>query len=212
MMKHLVASIILIAFPSCAPAADGYAARVVGITDGDTLTVLKADKTQVKIRLAGIDAPESGQDFGSRAKQAASEMAFGKEVTIRPTDTDRYGRTVAEVILPDGKSLNHELVGQGMAWWFRQYAPRDKELQRLETEAKAAKRGLWAQANPVAPWDWRHGKGVPVTEEVVGNKRSHVYHTQNCASVDKMKDENKVAFKTAAEAEAKGYRKAGDCR
>lgn len=141
-MKRLIPFLTLIFFPSCAPAADGYTARVVGITDGDTLTVLKADKSQVKIRLAGIDAPESGQDFGSRAKQAASELAFGKEVTIRPTDTDRYGRTVAEVILPGGKSLNHELVGQGMAWWYRQYAPADKELERLESEAKAAKRGL----------------------------------------------------------------------
>ena len=174
--------------------------------------MLKADKTQVKIRLAGIDAPETGQDYGSRAKQAASELAFGKDVTIRPTDTDRYGRTVAEVILPDGKSLNRELVGQGLAWWYSKYAPGDRELERLESEAKANKSGLWAQPNPVAPWDWRHGKGFPVMAEVIGNWKSHVYHAPNCASVGRMKEENKVAFKTAAEAEGKGYRKAGNCK
>jgi endonuclease YncB( thermonuclease family) len=74
----------------------------------------------VKIRLHGIDAPESGQDFGSRAKQTASELAFGKEVTIRPLDTDRYGRTVADVILPDGRSMNREMVAQGLSWWYRE--------------------------------------------------------------------------------------------
>ena len=89
--------VLLAARPAC---GSDYAARVVGIADGDTITVLR-DRTQVRIRLHGIDAPETGQDFGSRAKQAASELAFGKQVTVRPRDTDRYGRTVAEVILPD---------------------------------------------------------------------------------------------------------------
>jgi micrococcal nuclease len=211
-MKRFITALVLILNPAWSPAADDYPARVVGISDGDTLTVLKADKTQAKIRLNGIDAPESGQDFGSRAKQAASELSFGKEVTIHPTDTDRYGRTVADVILPDGKSLNRELVGRGMAWWYRQYAPADKELERLETEAKAAKRGLWAQPSPVPPWEFRKGKGVPVTAEVVGNRNSHVYHAPNCPSVGRMKEANKMTFKTAAEAVQTGYRKAADCK
>jgi micrococcal nuclease len=111
---------LLLAIPFSA-AAEDYAARVVGISDGDTLTVLKADKTQVKVRLWGVDAPETGQDFGTRAKQAASDLAFGKDVTIRERDKDRYGRTVAKVILPDGKSLNRELVRAGMAHWYRKY-------------------------------------------------------------------------------------------
>jgi micrococcal nuclease len=114
-MKRLIAFITILVLPVSALAAD-YPARVVGVTDGDTLTVLTAGKKQVKIRLHGIDAPETGQDYGQRAKQAASELAFGKEVTIRPVDTDRYERTVAEVILPDGKSLNREMVAQGAAW------------------------------------------------------------------------------------------------
>jgi len=174
--------------------------------------VLKADLTQVKIRLAGIDAPETGQDFGSRAKQAASEMAFGKLVTILPRDTDRYGRTVAEVILPDGRSLGQELLRQGLAWRYVRYAPNDKELAGLVAEARAAHRGLWSQPNPIPPWDWRHGKGVPVTAEVIGNRRSHVYHAPHCRGAAALKGENRVAFRTAAEAEAAGFRRAGDCR
>src|SRR4051812_12714647 len=106
-MKRLLLSLFFLAAP--AHAAD-IVAKVVGITDGDTLTVLKSDRTRAKIRLHGIDAPEAGQDFGSRAKQAASDLAFGEAVTIRPHDTDRYGRTVADVVLPDGRSLNRELV------------------------------------------------------------------------------------------------------
>ena len=120
-MKRLIAIIGLLILPLTTLAAD-YEAHVVGISDGDTITVLTAQKKQVKIRLHGIDAPETGQDFGSRAKQAASELAFGKEVTVRPVDTDRYGRTVAEVILPDGRSMNREMVATGMSWWYRQYA------------------------------------------------------------------------------------------
>ena len=76
-------------------------------------------RTQVRIRLHGIDAPETGQDFGSRAKQAASSLAFGKTVTVRTRDTDRFGRMVAEVILPDGRLLNREMVREGLAWRYR---------------------------------------------------------------------------------------------
>lgn len=93
-----------------------YPARIVGIADGDTITILTADRVQRRVRVQGIDAPEIGQDFGGSAKQAASGLAFGKTVAIRPVATDRYGRTVAEVILPDGRSMNREMVRQGLAW------------------------------------------------------------------------------------------------
>ncbi|WZP00361.1 thermonuclease family protein [Isosphaeraceae bacterium EP7] len=112
-MKLLFTALLLL-FASPSFATD-YAARVVGISNGDTITVLKADKTQVKVRLHGIDAPETGQDFGSRAKQAASDLAFGKDVTVKVKDTDRYGRTVADVFLPDGVWLNREILELGMA-------------------------------------------------------------------------------------------------
>lgn len=203
--------LLLLAFVSPACASE-YPAKVVGVSDGDTLTVLVAGNRQVKVRLHGIDAPETGQDFGSRAKQIASEMAFGKQVTVREVGRDRYGRTVAEVILPDERSLNREMVRSGMAWWFRRYAPADRELASLEAEARAAKRGLWAQAEAVPPWGWRNGRGIPVTAEVVGNRRSFVYHAPHCRGAAAMSEKNRVQFKTAAEAEAAGYRRAGDCQ
>jgi micrococcal nuclease len=130
----LVRAVSLTAKKDAFAHADGFSGKVVGVTDGDTITVLH-ERTPVKVRLHGIDCPESGQDFGTRAKQATSELAFGKLVTVRPVDTDRYGRTVALVVLPDGRTLNHELVRSGLAWWFRKYAPGDVTLERLETEA-----------------------------------------------------------------------------
>jgi micrococcal nuclease len=208
-MKRIALALLLL-FASPALAAD-YPARVVGVSDGDTLTVLRDGKTQVKVRSHGIDAPETGQPFGSRAKQAASELAFGKQVTIREVDTDRYGRTVAEVTLPNGRSLGRELVERGMAWRYEAFAPNDVILLRAQVCAKKVKLGLWADENPVPPWDWRKGRGVPVTAEVVGNRRSHVYHLPHCHGVASMKAENRVGFKTAAEAEEQGFRRAGDC-
>lgn len=194
-----------------APPAD-LTGKVVGVSDGDTLTVLTPERTQVRVRLHGIDAPESGQDFGSRAKQAASDLAFGKQVTVQVRDTDRYGRTVGEVILDDGRSLNREMVREGLAWHYVKFAPKDAELARLQADAKEAGRGLWSQPNPVPPWDWRNGSGVPADAGVVGNRNSMVYHAANCRSVGRMKEGNRVPFASTAEAEAAGYRKAGDCR
>ena len=89
-----------------------FTGRVVGVTDGDTIKVLHNGKAE-KIRLHGIDCPEKGQPFGSKAKQFTSELVFGKTVTVHVTDMDRYGRTVADVVLPDGRVLNRELVAAG---------------------------------------------------------------------------------------------------
>jgi micrococcal nuclease len=208
-MLRYVFTLLLFAGQACAAQ---YPARVVGIADGDTLTVLTGRKTQLRIRLAGIDAPESGQDFGMRAKQASSNLAFGKTVTVIERDTDRYGRTVADILLPDGRSLNRELVGQGMAWWYRKYAATDAVLCRIEAEARQARRGLWSQPGPVPPWDWRKGQGMPPNAGVIANRRSHVYHRPNCPAASRVKESNRAAFATAADAEAAGYRRAGDCR
>jgi endonuclease YncB( thermonuclease family) len=140
----------------CSPATE-FKAKVVGVSDGDTITVLRG-RAELRVRLDGVDCPESGQAFGKRAKAYTASRVFGKAVTIRPTLTDRYGRTVAEVKLLDGSSLNQDLVRSGLAWWFRRYAPDDPQLERLEAEAKAARRGLWTDAHPIAPWDWRKSR------------------------------------------------------
>jgi len=137
-----------------------YAGRVVGVSDGDTLTLLVPDGAsfkQVKVRLGEIDTPESRQPYGQRAKQALSDLAYNKEARVVVQDTDRYGRTVGRVFV-GGVDVNAEMVKQGAAWVYRQYA-RDRSLLTLEAEAKAAQRGLWGlpETERCPPWDWRKG-------------------------------------------------------
>jgi len=128
--------------PGTADAAQGFRGKVVAVTDGDTITVLHDGRSEA-VRLNGIDAPEKGQAFGERAKQFTASLAFGKVVSVRAKDLDRYGRTIADVILSDGRGLNQEVVRAGYAWWFRRYSA-DYRLANLEAEARAARVGLWA--------------------------------------------------------------------
>lgn len=135
--------------------ASALEGKVVGITDGDTLTLLTAGKVQVKVRLAEIDTPESSQPYGEKAKQALSSLAFGKQANIEVQDQDRYGRQVGRVYV--GKiDVNAELIRIGAAWVYRKYN-KDMGLLRLEDDARAAKRGLWAlaEAQRIPPWEWR---------------------------------------------------------
>ena len=152
----------ILAFMLPAAQAAALAGRVVGVHDGDTITVLDANRIQYKIRLAGIDAPELKQSFGSRSKQNLSSLVYNRQVTVQWEKHDRYGRTVG-VILIDGRDVNLEQVRFGMAWWYRQYAkdqrPEDRRLyEAAENEARTTKRGLWSDANPVPPWEFRHKK------------------------------------------------------
>ncbi|KAA2211355.1 thermonuclease family protein [Teichococcus oryzae] len=144
--------LLLLSFPALAADLRG---EVVGISDGDTLTLLTPDKRQLRVRLAEIDAPESRQPWGSRAQQALSALVFRQAVVVTVRETDRYGRSVGTVWV-DGRSANAEMVRQGQAWVYRQYL-RDRSLLALEEEARQAKRGLWAlpEAERVPPWQWR---------------------------------------------------------
>ena len=148
--------LLILTLASVALAAD-WQGKVVGVTDGDTITVLSGGEAE-RIRLYGVHCPEKRQAFGAKAKQAASEVVFGKTVTVEVVDYDRYKRTVGDVVLTDGRVLNEELVRAGMCWWYRKYAPGDTVLEQLEHEAREAKRGLWADANAVSSWEWRSGK------------------------------------------------------
>lgn len=130
-----------------------FSGKVVGVADGDTISVMHNDRAE-KVRLNGIDCPEKHQAYGARAKQFTSERLFGQIVTVIVSGTDRYGRTLGEVILADGTSLNRTLVEEGLAWWYRRYSD-DDALRQLEEEARAAGRGLWADREPVPPWEFR---------------------------------------------------------
>ncbi len=139
-------------------AADGFAwsGKVVGVQDGDTLTVFDETNTQHTIRLSSIDAPELGQPYGEGAKQALSRLVFGKTVEVEPETTDRYGRTVA-VVTEEGTNINRKLVREGAAWAYLKYL-RDPALIDLENDARTSRRGLWAlQIDQIMPpWEWRH--------------------------------------------------------
>ena len=145
--------------------------RVVAVTDGDTIQVLDSEKKQHKVRLTGIDAPEKSQPFGTKSKQYLAAMVAGKDVLVESDKTDRYGRVLGKVwvqprdCLTCGKTLdaNQAQLIAGMAWWYRYYSkqqsPEDRHLYELaEDQAKATKSGLWADANPAPPWDYRKGK------------------------------------------------------
>jgi len=223
-VKWYAALLLALAFTANAETITG---RVVGVADGDTITVLDADKVQHKIRLAGIDAPEKKQAFGQRSKQSLSDLAFGKDVIVETTKRDKYRREIGKVlvngrdadkvqhkirlsgidapekkqpfgnrskeslsdlafdktadgetskrdrygrqigkVLVNGRDVNLVQVERGMAWFYRQYqreqSPNDRRLyEAAEEAARAGKRGLWRDADPVPPWEFRRNKSKP---------------------------------------------------
>ena len=133
--------------------------RCVAVVDGDTIKALAAGNELLRVRLSWIDAPEKSQAFGQRSKQHLSELVFGREVELHTHGLDRYGRTLAVVML-DGVDINLEQVRSGMAWCYTRYlseAPADIQAsyQQAETEAWEQQRGLWSERDPIPPWEWR---------------------------------------------------------
>jgi endonuclease YncB( thermonuclease family) len=135
-----------------------WSGKVIGVADGDTITVL-LDKQPQKIRLYGIDCPEKRQPFGNRAKQFTSALVFGKLVEVEPVATDRYGRTVAFVQV-ENVLLNEELIKEGLGWVYVRYCklPLCVEWQGLQLAAQYEKRGLWGDSGHVPPWEFRNSK------------------------------------------------------
>jgi endonuclease YncB( thermonuclease family) len=150
-MRALLLLAVLCVTP-CKVLAD-FVGRVVKVSDGDTVTVLVENK-QIRVRLDAIDAPELKQAFGSRSQQSLAEMCAAKSVRVIERGLDRYGRTVGWIIC-DGVDANSEQVRRGMAWVYERYAPRNSPLYGLQGEAHDTRRGLWADPQPVAPWQWR---------------------------------------------------------
>lgn len=143
------------------PQAATITGRVVSVADGDTLTVLDSSNTQHKIRLSGIDAPEKRQPFGQRSKQSLSDLVFDKQVVVETDKRDKYGREVGKILLSTKQDVNLEQVTRGFAWHYKQYereqSANDRKLYNFaEREAKASRRGLWVDAEPMSPWDFRH--------------------------------------------------------
>jgi endonuclease YncB( thermonuclease family) len=178
-MKRLAMALLLVLAGRGAVAAT-LEGRVVGVTDGDTITVFDADRRQHKIRLGGIDAPEKakndkdkGQPFGQRSKENLSRMVFGKNVRVewrkkhrerligkvwvQPSDCPRCGLTL---------DAGQAQLAAGMAWWYRQYAREQSAEDRAryefeENEARVRRVGLWQDPEPVPPWEWRRRQSSP---------------------------------------------------
>lgn len=133
--------------------------KVVSVADGDTITILDVNKTQHKIRLQGIDAPEKAQAFGEKSKQSLYEMVHGKTVQVSFTKNDKYGRIVGKVFL-DTQDICHQQIKSGLAWHYKKYQDEQPLADRdtysvSESNAKSQQLGLWSDAQPTAPWDYR---------------------------------------------------------
>jgi endonuclease YncB( thermonuclease family) len=157
--RIFLGAILAVSFAAEPAYARDFDGRVVGIQDGDTVTVLDASKQQHRIRIAGIDAPEKAQVFGATAKENLARLAFGKQADVRCSKRDRYGREVCNVYV-GARNVGLEQVRSGHAWWYREYAreqaPEDRKVyETAESEARGARRGLWHDASPTAPWNWR---------------------------------------------------------
>lgn len=153
--SKLLAIIVLNLFLVLPFYSEEWSGKVIAVKDGDTIEIL-VNTLPIRVRLYGIDCPEKSQAFGQRARQFTSDLIFGKIVKVKVKDTDRYGRSVGEVILPDGRILNYELVKAGLAWWYRQFS-KDPLLKKYEDDARSKGLGLWADPDPKAPWDFRRG-------------------------------------------------------
>lgn len=155
----LLLSFLLIFSVCTASASKIIQGKVVSVADGDTITVLDAEKTQHKIRLQGIDAPEKAQAFGAKSKQALYEMVHGKTVQVSFEKSDKYGRILGKVLL-DGQDICHQQIKVGLAWHYKKYQNQQPLVDRdaysaSETAAKNEKLGLWSDPRPMAPWDFR---------------------------------------------------------
>jgi endonuclease YncB( thermonuclease family) len=214
-MIRLFSAVFLVVFSALS--AFAWSGDVVGVSDGDTITVLRNGQEQVKVRLYGVDTPESKQAFGTKAKQFTAAMVHGQSVEVDEIDHDRYGRTVGLVGLLDGRSLNEELVRAGVAWVYTQYCKKAfcSDWAQLQREAQTAQSGLWADASPVPPWNWRKGQKdiskTPVAAGLIlhGNVDSRIVHGPSCKFYNCKNCS--ATFQSVQEAQTAGYRLCKKC-
>jgi micrococcal nuclease len=206
--------IVILLVPFISHAQSSIQGKVVGVADGDTITVLQNSK-QYKIRLYGIDTPEKKQDFGQKAKQFTSSMVFKQHVKVVVYNTGKYGRTIGVVYIGQ-KCLNEELVKNGLAWIYKRYCSESfcNHWLKLEQDARANKLGLWTYDNPIPPWDFRRGKSNKSKDKIPGeyhgNVSSHILHASDCKYFD-CKKCTKI-FQNRESAIKSGYRPCDICK
>ena len=193
--------------------------KVIGVSDGDTITVLDSNQHKYKIRFYGIDCPEGGQAFGNNAKKETSRLVYGKNVEINVFDRDRYGREVG-IVFHKNTNINGELIRNGYAWVYTRYCKVRTCDDWLEFEKKAqvAHLGLWSDPSTIPPWDWRaKQRNTSANRTNVsagtglyhGNIRSHVFHGPSCEDYN---CKNCIKqFDSIMEAKQAGYRPHQQC-
>ena len=160
MSKHCVMAGLVFALLAACPTLSwaDFAARVVTIHEGDLLTIHHDGRNET-IRLKDIDCPELQQPYGKQAKHVTAAYVGNRDVVVRGLMRDKQGRVSADVLLPDGRNVGHELLKEGLAWWQRP-ASSNASLELIEDLARASRKGLWADSNPVPPWKWKAPKNT----------------------------------------------------
>jgi endonuclease YncB( thermonuclease family) len=222
---------LLVSVSSGAAIAYVSPARIIAVSDGDTVTAIINGGHQQEIRLEGIDAPEHGQAFASESAGHLSALVSGKSVKLDCTGEESYNRLVCKVLLPTGEDADLDQIKAGMAWHYKQYqrlqTATDRSTYRAaEDEARRARIGLWADAHPIQPQDFRHGTPSEICLDnsnhriacsdtyegpVRANRRSHIYHWPGCPNYDDIAEHNRVEYPNAVAAEEAGYRAARNC-
>lgn len=157
--RHLIVLLANIGLGTCS-FANTFQGKVVGVTDGDTITFVDTSNRQYKVRLAAIDAPEKAQAFGSHSRENLSNLVFGKFVTVDWAKKDRWGRVVGKVLVAE-QDANLLQLRAGLAWHYKAYASEQTEVDRAdyaraELSARTRRAGIWSTNNPVPPWEYRH--------------------------------------------------------
>ncbi len=184
-MRTFLSALFLICACNIAHAEE-FTARVIAVMDGDTVRVLRNGHS-VKIRLAGIDAPEGAQEYGMASRQSLAELVLRKQVQVNIRAVDNYGRLVADISV-DGLNVNHEQVRRGWAWNYLRFRS-TQILGAMENEAKAAKRGLWAQSTPTPPWQWRKTHAAtkppqPAAQDATYGSKARCAQMSSCAEAN----------------------------
>lgn len=190
--------------------------KVIAVKDGDTIEILQ-DNKPYRLRLDGVDCPEKNQAYGQKAKEFTSNLCFGHTVRAEISENDKYGRFISRVFLSDGRILNEELLKSGYAWHYKEYN-KERRLADMEDQARYKKIGLWADKDPVPPWNFRkniNSSDKPVAAvngNFVGSANSSKFHTMSCEWGKKISKNNAIYFKTREDAVRNGYKPCKSCK
>jgi micrococcal nuclease len=169
-MRVLFRFLLIVVCTATTPAY-AYRALVISVHDGDSVRIRSKQSGSERVRLAGVDAPELAQPLGLKARSVTEQLTLGQIVNIHERGHDRYGRVVADITTTRGVNVSHELVREGLAWWYEAFDPHDHELAKLQLEAHKRKIGIWASPRSIAPWDYRR---IVSQESVTTGGSSHI--------------------------------------